>query len=441
MKRALAERAKQSGLPNGVGPASPKPEISIPSHNRASEGPSSSINGHVSIPLSTSSAPLKVNSSSVSSPTPPSASPRPKKRLREPAVRLEDEEEDDSNASAFYLRHQNRALASELRMLKYQQQRLERERDYRRSQSSKAVQSLNSLQATWTQMEAALQFGQPPPEADMSGDVTMATITSNGAQASTGSGSSVELIGALLDSLATLGATTPSKRKGRIREEGEGDDSSSASEHQDFAPGDFMETGDAHQLDDLLRITDNVSKRAATLQRWIWSLLQRVDSSAEGGHRDSIESTGELQGEVAKLKAKNKTLKAQLKELATSRDEMSDSNKRARRGLYRLAAGRVKLKEVLKAIVVSDEDKEAAASWMEATPVVPAVVASIPTTATVPSIKGENGDKLSPENAARIATLTKQVTDLEQVAQARDEQIKNVRDLAGVIKFLLLFFR
>jgi hypothetical protein len=428
MKRALAERAKQSGLPNGVGP-----EMPMTSSDRSSERPSLSSNGHAPVPsstLSTSREALKLNSSSISAPKQPSSSPRPKKRLRESAVKLDEEEEDDSNASAFYLRHQNRALASELRMLKYQQQRLEQERGYRRSQSSKAVQTLNSLQATWTQMEAALQYGQPPPhQIGTCGDSIMAT--SNGARASTGSGSGVELIGALLDSLAALGATTPSKRKGRIREEGDDDDSSSTSEYTDVTPGEFMEEGDAQQLDDLLQITDNVSKRATTLQRWIWSLLQRVDAAAEG-QPDAIKSAFELQQEVAQLKAKNKTLKAQLKELATSRDEMSDSDRRVRRGLYRLAAGRVKLKEVLKAIVVSDEDKEAAALWMQVAPAAPAVVTSITTAPSLALTKGEDGDKPSPENAAQIATLTKQVTDLEQVAQSRDEQNKKVRDFVSV---------
>eukprot|EP00980_Cylindrotheca_fusiformis_P001450 scaffold345_cov134-Cylindrotheca_fusiformis.AAC.61 len=427
MKRALAERAKQSGLPNGVGPASPSPEFPISSNDR-SEGPSSGSNGHAPVP-SSSSAPMKIHSSSTTSSKPPSASPRPKKRLRESSAKLDDEEEDDSNASAFFLRHQNRALASELRMLKYQLQRLERERDYRRSQSSKAVQTLNSLQATWTQMEAALQSGQLPPPADnddLSGGSMEAGGHPNGARASTGSGSSVELIGALLDSLAALGATTPSKRKGRIREEGEDDDSSSTSEYQGTTPREFMEEGDARQLDDLLRITDNVSKRAATLQRWIWSLLQRVKSSAGEGHSGANDSVVRLQQQVAKLKAKNKTLKAQLKEVATSRDEMTNSDKRVRRGLYRLAAGRVQLKEVLKAIVVSDEDKEAAAAWMESTPVVPATTTSAPTTSSAPTAERGNGDKSSPEDAAQIVTLTKQVADLEEVAQARDEQIRKL---------------
>ena len=46
-------------------------------------------------------------------------------------------------------------------------------------------------------------------------------------------------------------------------------------------------------------------------------------------------------------------------------------------------------------------------------------------------IKGEDGDRQSPEDAAQIATLTKQVADMEQVANARDEQIKKVRNIYG----------
>jgi hypothetical protein len=435
MKRALAARAKQGGLPNGVGSASPKPETPMPSSQERSSD--SSLNGPVPVPSSSSSAPLealKISAShgkASSAPTPPpfSVSPRPKKRMRESTVKLEEEEDDDSDASAFYLRHQNRALASQLRMLKYQLTRLERERDYRRTQSSKAVQNLNSLQATWTQMESALQCGQPsPPENSDSGADRSDSTTI--VPASTGSGSSVELIGALLDSLAALGATTAGKKKTRIREEREDDDSSCSSsdmQEETYPSAELMDEGDSPYLDDLLRITDNVSRRAGALQRWIWSLLQRAESSSTSEGPDANSSTMQNLQKLAHLKAKNKTLKAQLKEMSRSRDQMSDSDKRVRRGLYRLAAGRVKLKEVLKAIVVSDEDKEAAASWMEVTPAVPAVITSVAKTiASAAATKETAGEKPSAENIEQIATLSKQVTDLEQVAKARDDQIKKV---------------
>lgn len=403
MKRALAARAKE-GLPNGAGPASPAPEQAI-------------SNGSDPLPSSTTSSstapkqPLKITPSSGST-TPSAVSPRPKKRLRESSIKLDEEEEDDSNASSFYLRHQNRALASELRMLKYQLTGLERERDYRRSQSSKAVHNLNSLQATWAQMESVLKSGQPP--LSVTDDKAAANGSASAAPTSTGSGTSVELMGALFESLAALGSTS-------IIEEGDDNDDNSSSDMEvDLKPPESMEVGDTEQLGDLLRITSNVSKRAEILQQWIWSLLQRVEPSS----KPIEQKESKYQQKLARLKAKNKTLKAQLKEVARSRDEMSESDKRVRRGLYRLAAGRVKLKEVLKAIVVTDEDKEAAASWMESTPAPAVVSSSVTKTAMVK--KSETGGKQSPEDVAQLAELSKQVTDLEIVAKVREDQIKKL---------------
>ena len=74
------------------------------------------------------------------------------------------EEEEDS--SAFYLKHQNKALASELKGLQYQLRLLEKERDLRRQQCQEAGQALQALENTWTQMEVALQLGTPPESSD-----------------------------------------------------------------------------------------------------------------------------------------------------------------------------------------------------------------------------------------------------------------------------------
>jgi len=435
MKRALAERAKQSGLPNGVAPATPATVKPLPTGSLSS-ATSESQTAAANSSSSSTKAPLKIernegnsSSSAISprSPRNPSSSPRPKKRMRESVVKLEEEDEEDSNASAFYLRHQNRALASELRSLKYALSRLERERDYRRSQCTQAVQSLNALQATWTQMEAALQCGQPPPPP--SDAVAGAPATSSSAPVSTGSGMSVELIGALLDSLATLGATTANKKRRRIKGDDDGEDASSAEEAESQFGDDFMDVDVAEKqhLDDLLRITDNIAKRAATLQRWIWSLLQRVQGSPDA---PALDLSDESQQQVITLMAKNKSLKAKLKEISRSRDEMCESEKRVRRGLYRLAAGRVQLKEVLKAIATSDEDKEAAAAWMEAPPQIAPLTTASSSASLVKSAIAEKSESGTDDGAAigglQNAEVHKQIADLEQVASARDEQIKQL---------------
>ena len=381
----------------------------------------------------------------------------------------------------------------------YQCLRMEQERDYRRLQTSLALQGLQALQATWTQLETSLWLQNgcgtttapppapaPPPvtvvpssssSRKQEGGAPTAAAAAAAAPVSTGSGTSVELIGALLDSLAALGAAT--KRRRRIRGDDDDDDdddassSSSSSSNEDlpsYAANDdtakILEDAEQRQpLEDLLQFSDNVANRAATLQRWIWSLLQRVEQqpAAASNHNSTTSTTTTtvvvqqepppatatatathyLEQQVARLQSKNKTLKAQLKELARSRDEMSESDKRVRRGLYRLAAGRVQLKEVLKAIVTSDQDKEAAAAWMEAAPsavVLSNAAAAAATAATNSNSNNSNshptaqvkteGEKETTEHnsAVVVAQWKKQVADLEQVASARDEQIKKVRE-------------
>lgn len=76
----------------------------------------------------------------------------------------DDDDDDCADKSAFFLKHQNAALASELQQLRYQLQLLERERDFRRNQCRDACQLLHSLEATWNAMEVALQLGQQPQD-------------------------------------------------------------------------------------------------------------------------------------------------------------------------------------------------------------------------------------------------------------------------------------
>jgi hypothetical protein len=73
-----------------------------------------------------------------------------------------DDEDQNAENSAFFLKHQNAALASELQQLRHQLQLLEAERDFRRKQCQDACQALHSLEATWNAMEVALQLGQKP---------------------------------------------------------------------------------------------------------------------------------------------------------------------------------------------------------------------------------------------------------------------------------------
>jgi len=416
MKRALAERAKQSGLPNSAGPSEPDAGESILQQPDIENG------GDSDLSMALTSPPTSGGLSSL----------RHKKRLRESVVKLEEEDEDDSNANAFYLRHQNRALSSELRQMKYQLRRLEHEREIRRLQCTRAVKNLNTLHVIWSQLEDALkQNHAPSPMAH----TEMIPEGTSSAPLSTGSGSSVEMVGALFHSLAALGAnggTRITAGDAMDTADSEEDDLQQQQLPEPLSAGEEADGDDDEQvhhheaLSTLMRITDKITSRANTLQGWILALLQRMESGPTPETSGLSDQVHAAQQQVAHLKAKNKTLNAQIQELARSRDELHESDRRVRRGLYRLASNRVQLKEVLKAIVSSDEDKDAAAEWMQfgggqtiSTPV------ATPASATPNSEAA--GVKQSPVSSEEVARLQKKILDLEQVASSRDDQIKTVR--------------
>lgn len=163
MKRALAQRAKESGHPNGLAPP-----VVVSSNSSGEHEPPTKLtrveeDEEALTPISVPSQPEKIPTPSPRGDLPKSSSSDKisMKRQRANAGSDLDEEEDKS---AFYLKHQNSALASELKQLQYQFKLLEKERDSRRQHCDEANQALHALESTWTQMEVALQLGQQPPE-------------------------------------------------------------------------------------------------------------------------------------------------------------------------------------------------------------------------------------------------------------------------------------
>lgn len=220
MKRALAARAKHD--PNGLAPAavvsSPQPKPSkiprvepkqeeLPSNSSSSNGvggsgaesgpgsgammnsqqpqtlkpkeePLLTKSNNVVVPSSvpeTKSTSTKVKQNSLPNSPRPNKPGRPSMK-RQRASQTPAAEEDDETG-AFFLKHQNAALSSELQQLRFQFSLLEKERDFRRTQCKDANQALHSLEATWTAMEVALQLGKQPPRTDE--DLTVSFIRSN----------------------------------------------------------------------------------------------------------------------------------------------------------------------------------------------------------------------------------------------------------------------
>jgi E3 ubiquitin-protein ligase BRE1 len=204
----------------------------------------------------------------------------------------------------------------------------------------------------------------------------------------------VELVGVLLDSLASLGK---------------------AGVPETVSDDNLMDPAIRNELRDMKRTASAISERAATLQLWIWTLLQRVNSPETHG---AVIHAASLEGQVAALKGQCRVLEARIAELATTRDEAINSDRRVRRGLYRLASGRMKLEEVLKAVEDDDNDGSAAIMAMQ----VAEKVSSNEIAAATAAGDGE-GEVV---DGAHVMQLKKQLQDLEEIASSRESQIEQV---------------
>eukprot|EP00547_Thalassionema_nitzschioides_P006582 CAMPEP_0194209154 /NCGR_PEP_ID=MMETSP0156-20130528/7379_1 /TAXON_ID=33649 /ORGANISM="Thalassionema nitzschioides, Strain L26-B" /LENGTH=892 /DNA_ID=CAMNT_0038936269 /DNA_START=132 /DNA_END=2810 /DNA_ORIENTATION=- len=409
MKRALAHRAKHD--PNGLKVTSPssQPPLKIakvedngdqsqqasiedhemPSGNRrvSQDASLSRVTTAKSIKNQNGSDSSNANKSSTNTKTGSNSgtnTPRGKtsmKRQRISQTAAVDDTGEKENSS-FFLKHQNAALASELKQLNYQFDLLEKERNFRRNQCKDANQALHSLEATWTAMEVALQLGQQPPGDEGEGKKSVTADTPR----STGTGESVELIGALLDSLAAIAKDIKNEQK---------------------------ESSD--EFYDLERITMLVSKRATALQRWIWGLLKKVTSEDESG-KNPLLKLAKVEAKISTLKSQCREYEEQIGELSKCRDVAIASEKRVRRGLYRLSAGRMKLDEVMKAIESEDKDGPMSPLKLEELEIAPNAPIETPPV-------NDDGQVVNSDEAHK---LQKQIRDLEEISSAKQKQIEQL---------------
>ena len=365
----------------------------------------------------------------------PSISSQPKVPYPTPS----DDENDASQQTSFFLKHQNRALASELKALQYQLSLLDTERTYRRQQCLTANQALNALQATWTQMETELHQHQPLSAPLSLVEADAGSLVPQDAPMSTGSGPRVELIGALFDALSSLATKAPPARTNREEETSNGEDGeiSAALGSVPTAVAD-MEHSEKKQLDDLSTISWNILQRANTLEGWIRSLLEKAagENNGSAGDRDmpyrvsDSVSQRDLVKELGALRGQCSEYKVQIAELAKARDEIAKSERKVRRSIYRLSTGRVKIEQVLKDMEKSDEDGGLAAeAKMEA-------LTQGTSANSLQSKKESNNDSASRElqdsnrqqgnGVQELQNMQKQLEDLGKLLSNRDSSINEV---------------
>jgi hypothetical protein len=350
------------------------------------------------------------------------------KRPRE-APQADSTSASSSSTNAFYLQHQNRALAVELRSLQHSLRLLERERDQRRKGCSAAVQALHRLQATWTQLETALlpsteiaTTTSPTSEKTNASDNSSnhdATETTSFPVPSTGSSDSVEWTLALSRALMALG-----------KEEGVCDGQIDV------------------QCD---RIASSLAARASVLQEVLWKVLREAGADAtRGNHAAAAASRTEVADHQAKVQVamgEIHSLQAQVEELKATRDAAVASERKVRRNVYRLAANMINVDQLMAAI---QDDTEVVDADLQQEIVKQQLLkqaqGSVPVGDPTNSSGDGDGGRPSGEpghsadadalakhvhaSAATIDAMKTRITDLERTLANRDDSIEQVRNPA-----------
>ncbi|GAX12110.1 E3 ubiquitin-protein ligase BRE1 [Fistulifera solaris] len=352
MKRALAERAKQSLPPPSLAEPNKVPRLEL----------SASAVPNDAIPSS---------NNAVATPTSPA-----KRQKRITALASQVNQDD----SAFYLKHQNRALATELLSLQDTTKALEKERDYRRQECWAACQALNSLQATWTQLETALLADSVP---------RLALMMDSGAPAVTGTGS-MEWTRALAEALAGLGRT-------------------SADSTDQF-------------YSDLSQLSANVTARANTLQECIWKAFHSSPPS-----NAAIENALYAK-QLAESQMHSRFLETQVAELTQARDQIASKERKLRRNLYRISVGILTVEQAMQ-ILDQEGDEEWLQVRLETREKVKQEEDQLSPSAT---------SNISPVDATAAALSESKVTEYESKIADLEATLKNrdrsIEELTGKLK-------
>jgi hypothetical protein len=308
----------------------------------------------------------------------------------------EEEEDEETKASGFYLKHQNRALATELSSLQAAVAELTAEREYRRRTCLEAVQALHSLQATWTSLEAALGQPLPPPTTASSSSPPTALSALAAAAAATATAqqrhdesslssrtpastagstpeTAVEWTVALHDALQALGSSGSTVSSQNQHAGSVADSSSDETNHQQNHTPSQQPPPDDPAVADLSRIAANVSSRANCLQEWIWKLLQSTpeerrrvgndyrenstNSNINNGDATMNDNDTREQGDAPFYHWKHscQRLETQVLELTQSRNQIAQRERKLRRNMYRLAAGMMTQQQVLQQAIHSPD--------------------------------------------------------------------------------------
>lgn len=272
----------------------------------------------------------------------------------------------------------------------------------------------------------------------------------------TGSGTDVETIHSLLHSIQTLVSNTdkvenigdpPKDPQYHVNDLNNFESLSEGTVKVEDDDDLLVEQRHLQEMDDF---ATNISARAALLRDGVLALLRIIPVAHGTPSADAAASIPSLKEQIAFLESELESSESRLEEMARARNEAATSERRVRRGLYRLASGRMTMDDVLKAV----EKEDNGVSFVETLAIIDgltnrnglsspdgptsAVISSSDVAMSSPahSTAVAGGSKESPVNSEEVAHLKKSLQDTQVIADTRDKIIAEVSALE-TLSFIL----
>ena len=254
-------------------------------------------------------------------------------------------------------------------------------------------------------------------------------------QPSTGLGSDVETVHSLLLAIKNLVTNNDSIKTDTSLPKDQSYHVDDMNLFENYSKGTIKEEDSQGLIDEKLRLDEmegfatDISVRAASLKNSVLGLLRKAVEGKSDVSAANIASVPELKEQIATLESELSATDSKLEEIARSRNEAAASERRVRRGLYRLASGRMTMEDVLKAV----EKEDNGVSFMETLAMLDGVnenKASSPPSAAAPSAAMSSPSASKETSAAsseEVAQLKKSVQDIQVVAETREKKIAEVR--------------
>lgn len=203
------------------------------------------------------------------------------------------------------------------------------------------------------------------------------------------------------------------------------------------------------RLKEMEDFASDIASRAAILRDGVLGLLRTVAQGASSNSKnanDASSTVPALKEQIATLESELQSTESKLEEMANARNEASSSERRVRRGLHRIAAGRGTVEEVLEAVEDEDDNGVSFEEKMQkidglsspnGTTGASAVISSsdgVGGAMSSPAFSaavGSGGSKDSPTamNGVEVAQLKKDLQEVQVRAESRDKKIAEVSAL------------